>query len=152
MTPSRAARVLVPLTVLFSVSIHARAADVCMLASERAGLIKYAVQVDADQDGNKVVTADIDRDGSKDQLKWFDPGSGSIIPADNSTATLTLKSSATSYKLDQQRLYVVKLEARYYVVTGWLETEKGPWHKEIFAVTSKGFNKLCSFTGQGHGQ
>ncbi len=142
---------LASLLALFGGFSHASPADVCKLASQRTGLIKFAVPIDPDHAGNRVISADIDRDGAVDQLKWFDPGSGSIIPADYSIATLTLASRGQGFKLEQQRLHVVKIELSYYVVTAWVDSEQGPWHREVFAVTSKGFSKVCSFSGQGLG-
>jgi hypothetical protein len=124
---------------------------VCELAVKRGGLIQYAVQVDPDKDGSRTLNADIDLDGSDDQLRWFDSGSESIIPADNSTLTLTLSSNSKSFTLEQQRLSVVKFESHYYVVTTQFESALGPWYRYVFAVTQKGLTKLCSFAGKGQG-
>ncbi len=71
--------------------------------------------------------------------------------ADNSTLTLTLTSNGKSFTLAQQRLGVVKFEARYYVVTTRFESELGPWYRDVFAVTREGFTKICSFEGKGQG-
>ena len=125
---------------------------VCDLAGRRGGLTMYAVEVDPDQDGNHKIAVDIDGDGSTDTLSWFNPGSGSMIPADNSSVTLKLSSSGKSFTVEQQRLHVVKYESKYFVVTGWVESERGPWHREIYAVGRAGIKKLCSFTGKGLGQ
>jgi hypothetical protein len=125
---------------------------VCDLAGSRSGLTMYAVEVAPDQDGNHRIAVDIDGDGSTDTLSWFNPGSGSIIPADNSSATLTLSSTGKSFTVEQQRLHVVKYESKYFVVTGRVESERGPWHREIYAVGRAGITKLCSFTGKGLGQ
>ena len=47
----------------------------------------------------------------------------------------------------EQRLYVVKYEASYFVVTGWFESERGgPLHTEIYAITGTGIIKICSFS------
>lgn len=66
--------------------------------------------------------------------------------------TLTLASNDKSFTLEQQRLYVAKVESHYFVVTGWVESEQGPWHKNVFAVTAKGFRKVCAFSGKGRTQ
>jgi len=115
---------------------------VCELAVKRGGLNQYAVQVDPDQDGSRTLKADVDLDGSDDELRWFDPGS---------TLTLTLKSNGKRFTLEQHRLSVVKLEALYYVVTTRVESGLGPWFRDVFAVTQKGFIKICSFDGKGQG-
>lgn len=150
MTLLQANRLLLPVFLLLCVPVHANTSNVCNLASKRGGLIKYSVSIDPDKQGSKVLIADFDDDGSKDHLKWLDPGAGSIIPADNAIATLTL-TSHKSFTLEQQHLHVVKLNRNYYVVTGWLETEQGPWHRDVFTVTRTGFDKICSFSGPGLG-
>ena len=124
---------------------------VCELAVKRGGLVQYAVQVDPDHDGSRTVKVDVDLDGSEDELRWFDPGSGSRIPADNSTLTLTLTSNGKRFALEQQRLSVVKLESLYYVVTTRFESELGPWYRDVFAVSQTGLKKICSFEGKGQG-
>ena len=134
-----------------SSSAFAEPSRVCELAVKRAGLVQYAVQVDPDKDGVRTIKADIDLDGSVDELRWFDPGSGSIIPADNSTLTLTLTSNRKSFTLEQQRLGVVKFESHYYVVTTRVDSGLGPWYRDVFAVTQKGITKICSFSGKGQG-
>ena len=97
-------RSILVLCLCASSSAFGEPSRVCELAVKRGGLVQYAVQVDPDQDGSRTVKADIDLDGSDDELRWFDPGSGSIIPADNSTLTLTLTSNGKRFTLEQQRL------------------------------------------------
>ena len=126
--------------------------SVCELAKKRGGLNPYAVDVSPDQNGNREIVTDIDGDGLRDKIAWFDPGSGSIIPADNSTLTATLSSSGRTFTLEQQRLHVVKYQSNYFVVTRWLESERGPWHSDVYAVTRTGITKICSFSGKGLGQ
>jgi hypothetical protein len=133
-------------------AVVAEPSRICALAGTRAGLVKHAVKVEPDRYGNRVVAADFDLDGSVDSLKWNTTGSASIIPADNSTLTLSLTSSVKSVELEQQRLYVVKFDSRYFVVTSWVETEQGPWHKEVFSLSREGIKRICSFSGKGHGQ
>ena len=125
---------------------------VCELGKKRGGLTMYAVDVDADQNGTREIAVDIDGDGATDKISWFVPGSGSIIPADDSTLSMTLSSSGKTFTIEQQRLHVVKYEAKYFVVTGWVESERGPWHRDIYAVTRAGITKLCSSKGRGLGQ
>jgi len=115
---------------------------VCELAVKRGGLLPYAVQVAPDPDGSRTVKADIDLDGSSDELRWA---------ADNSILTLTLTSNDNSFTLEQQRLGVVKFESHYYVVTTRFETQLGPWYRDVFAVTQDGITKICSFEGKGQG-
>jgi len=122
---------------------------VCELASQRAGLTMYAVDVSPDEDGNREIVADLDGDGLSDKLSWFDPGSGSIIPADNSTLTVTLSSTGKAVTVEQQRLHVVKYQSKYFVVTGWAKSERGPWCTDIYAVNRAGITKLCSFSSKG---
>jgi hypothetical protein len=105
--------------------------------------------VDPDQNGNRIVRADIDLDGTDDTLRWFDGGSASIIPADPTTLTLTLSSNNQDFKLQQQRLYVVKFESRYYVVTTRAETQLGPWYLEVFSLDRNGISNVCSYEGKG---
>ena len=116
---------------------------------KRGGLVQYAVQAEPDQNGTRTVKADIDRDGSDDDLRWFDAGSRSKDPADNSTLTLTLTSNRKSFTLEQQRFGVVKFEARYYIVATRVESELGPWYRDVFALTEKGITQVCSFEGKG---
>jgi hypothetical protein len=33
-----------------------------------------------------------------------------------------------------------------------VETEQGPWHKEVFSLSREGIKRICSFSGKGHGQ
>jgi hypothetical protein len=149
MATTRANSLSLALCLCASSSVFAEPSRVCELAVKRAGLVQHTVQVDPDQDGSRTVNADIDLDGSGDELRWFDPGSGNTIPADNSTLTLTLTSTNESFTLEQQRLSVVKFESHYYVVTTRAESELGPWFREVFAVTRKGITKICSFSGKG---
>ena len=134
-----------------SSSTFGETSRVCELAVKRGGLIQYVVHVDAAKDGSRTVKTDIDLDGADDELRWFDPGSGSIIPADRSTLTLTLTSNRKSFTLEQQRLGVVKFESHYYVVTTRFESTLGPWYRDVFDVTQKGITKICSFEGKGEG-
>ena len=121
----------------------------CELAMKHGGLAHYRVQVEPDKNGNRIVRADIDLDGSDDRLQWFDGGSASFIPADPTTLTLTLSSNNQEFKLQQQRLYVVKFESRYYVVTTRAETQLGPWYLEVFALDRNGITNVCSYEGKG---
>ncbi len=151
MVTTRANNLCLLLCLSASSSAFGEPSRVCELAVKRGGLLQNAVQVDPHQDGSRAVKADIDLDGSDDELRWSDPDSGSIIPADNSTLTLTLTSTGKSFTLEQQRLGVVKLDSRYYVVTTRLESELGPWYRDVFAVTHEGITKICSFEGKGQG-
>jgi hypothetical protein len=151
MTTTRANKISLVLCLCASSSAFGEPSRVCELAAKRGGLVQYAVQVNPDQDGSRTVEADIDLDGSGDELRWFDPGSGSILPANNSTLTLTLSSNGKRFTLEQQRLSVVKFESHYYVVTTRVESELGPWYRDVFAVTQKGITKICSFEGKGQG-
>src|SRR5436190_22386166 len=78
--------------------------SVCELAKKSGGLTAYAVDASPSQNGETEIAADIDGDGASDKISWFNPGSGSIIPADNSTVTLTLSSSGKSFTVEDQRL------------------------------------------------
>ena len=143
-------------TVLLAISansaVFAASPSVCELAKKRGGLTAYAVDATPNQNGDREIADDIDGDGSKDKISWFNPGSGSIIPADNSTVTLTLSSSGESFTVEEQRLYVVKYQSKYFVVAGRVESERGPWHSDVYAITGKGMQKICSFGGKGLGR
>ncbi len=151
MSTTRANTLSLVLCLCASSSAFGEPSRVCELAAKRGGLLQYAVQVAPDQDGSRTIKADIDLDGSDDELRWSDPGSGSIIPADSSTLTLTLTSNSKSFALEPQRLSVVKFDSRYYVVTTRFESGLGPWFRDVFAVTQKGITKICSFEGKGQG-
>ena len=151
MTTTRANNLSLVLCLCASSSVFAEPSRVCELAVKRAGLIQYTAQVDPDQDGNRIINADVDLDGSNDELRWFDGGSASTIPADNSTLTLTLTSTGKSFTLEQQRISVVKFESHYYVVTTRVDSELGPWYRDVFAVTQTGITKVCSYSGKGQG-
>jgi hypothetical protein len=112
----------------------------------------YAVGVAPDQNGNREIAEDIDGDGLSDKISWFNPGSGSIIPADNSNLTLTLSSSGKTFTVEEQRLHVVEYQSKYFVVTGWVESERGPWHSDVYQIGTTGITKICSFTGKGLGR
>jgi len=149
MATTRANNLSLVLCLCAGSSAFGEPSRVCELAVKHGGLIQYAMQVDPRQDGSRTVKADIDLDGSSDELRWFDRGSGSTIPADNSTLTLTLSSNSKSFTLEQQRLSVVKFESRYYVVATRAESVLGPWYRDVFAVTQSGITKICSFAGKG---
>jgi hypothetical protein len=151
MAASRANNLILLLVLCASGSAFGAPSRVCELAVKRGGLLEYAVQVAPDKDGSRTVKTDIDLDGSADELRWFDSGSGSMLPADNSALTLRLTSNGKSFALEQQRLTVVKFESRYYVVTTRFETRLGPWYRDVFAVTQKGITEICSFEGKGQG-
>jgi hypothetical protein len=130
-------------------AVTAGPSRICDLAVKRGGLVQYTVKGSPDQGGNRTIKADIDLDGLDDELRWSDRGPGSGTPADNSTVTLTLTSNRKSFALEQQRMGVVKFESRYYVVTMRLESELGPWYREVFAATQMGLTRICSFEGKG---
>jgi hypothetical protein len=140
------------LAIFATFTALAASPSVCELAKKRGGLTAYAVDASPNQNGDREIVADFDGDGSRDKISWFDPGSGSIIPADNSTVTLTLSSSGDSFTVEEQRLYVVKYQSKYFVVAGRVESERGPWHSDVYAITGKGMQKICSFGGKGLGQ
>jgi hypothetical protein len=139
------------LTCLLSTAFAA-SPSVCELAKKRGGLTLYAVEVTADENGKSEIVTDIDGDGISDKISWFDPRAGSIIPADNSTLTLTLSSNGKTFTVEEQRLHVVKYRSRYFVVTGWVESEHGPWHSDIYRIGPKAITKICSFSGKGLGR
>jgi len=143
MATTRANYLSLVLCLCVSSSAFGEPSRVCELAVKRGGLLPYAVQVVPDPDGSRTVKADIDLDGSDDELRWSDSG--------NSTLTLTLTSNGKSFTLEQQRLGVVKFESRYYVVTTRFESELGPWYRDVSAVTREGFTRICSFEGKGQG-
>jgi hypothetical protein len=149
---SRASKLVLALSACVGSLAFAEPSRVCKPAATRVGLSQLVVQIDPDRYGDRVLAADFDLDGSVDNLRWNATGSASIIPADNSTLTLSLTSGAKSFTLEQQRLYVVKFESHYFVVAGWVETEQGPWHKEVFSLGREGITKICSFSGKGQGQ
>jgi len=149
---SRVGKLFLTLCALAGASAFSATPRVCELAATRVGLAKFASPVPTNEDGNGVLAADFDADGSPDELKWSVTGSASIIPPDNSNLSLSLTGSGKRFTLEQQRLHVIKLEARYYVVTSWVESEQGPWHKEVFAFGPKGITKICAFSGQGLAQ
>ena len=140
MSTTRANNLVLVLCLCASSSALGEPSRICDLAVKRGGLIPYAVQVDPDQDGSRTVKADVDIDGSDDELRWLD-----------STLTLTLTSNGKRFTLEQQRLTVVKLDSLYYVVTTRMESELGPWYRDVFTVTQNGINKICSFEGKGQG-
>ena len=147
---------VVKLVLLLGALVDCSAAEatsrICELAGTRIGLAQSATFVEPDQEGNGILAHDFDGDGSPDELKWTVTGSASLIPPDYSTVTLTLTSTHKNFALEQQRLAVYGFESRYYVVTSWVESEKGPWHKIVFAIGKKGLAKICSFSGKGQGQ
>ena len=151
MAATRAINISFVFCLCASGAAYGEPSRVCELAVKRGGLVQYAMTVDPDKDGNRTVKTDIDLDGSDDELRWHDPGSASIIPADSSTLTLTLTSNSKSFTLEQQRLLVVRFESHYYVITTRFESELGPWYRDVFAVTQKGITLICSFEGKGQG-
>jgi len=153
MTPSsaRLTGLILLLGVCASSWATGESAGICDLAVKRGGLVEYTVEGDAARDGSRTIKADVDLDGSVDELRWFDPRSGSITPADNATLTLTLTSNRKTFTLEQQRLGVVKFESRFYVVTTRIDSELGPWYREVFAITRDGITRICSFDGKGQG-
>jgi hypothetical protein len=124
-------------------------ARICELAVKHGGLVPFEVHVDPDRDGGHTVNADLDLDGSNDELRWYDAGPGSQGPAKDASLTLKLSSSRKSFTLQEQRLHVVNFESSYYAVTTRAESELGPWYREVFAVTDKGITRICSFEGKG---
>ena len=149
MAASRVIKIGTLLCVCIGRSVIADTPRICELAAKRGALGEFQVRVDPDQDGNRIVIADVDGDGSGDELKWFARDPGTTISADNSTVTLTLASNNKSFSLAQQQLQVVKLESNYFVVTTRVVSGLGPWEREVYAVTQKGFTKTCSFAGKG---
>ena len=141
------------LRVLFCLCVSGAAfgesGGVCELAVKRGGLVQYAVQVEPDQQGYRTIKADIDLDGSPDALRWFDPVSASLIAADNATVTLTLTSNGHNFTLEQQRFFVAKFESRYYAISTQVESVLGPWLRDVFAISQKGFTRVCSLAGKG---
>lgn len=150
MATTRANNLSLLLCLCASTSAFGEPPGVCELAVKRGGLAQYAVQVAADQDGSRTVKADIDLDGSDDELRWFEAGSGSN-PGKNATLTLTLTSNSKSFALEQQRLIVVKVESHYYAVTTRADSGLGPWYRDVFSVTREGIIRICSFDGKGQG-
>ena len=119
--------------------------EVCDLAMKRGGLTLFAVDGIKGSDGeSRIEDVRISGGDKEDELFWFCPGSGSIIPADPCTLKLTLVSSGMTYTLEEQRLHVVKYKDTFYAVTGWRKTEKGPSHTDVYRVERTGFRMLCS--------
>ena len=149
---SRIQKLALSLCALAASSAFSATPRVCELAATRVGLAKFASHVPTNEDGTGFLAVDFDSDGSPDELKWFVTGSASIIPPDYSTLSLSLTGSGKRFNLEQQRLRVIKLDARYYVVASWVESEKGPWHKEVSSLGPKGITRICAFSGQGLAQ
>jgi hypothetical protein len=125
---------------------------ICELGKKRGGLTLYVVEGAATVNGDREIAADIDRDGVIDKMVWSPSGSGSIIPADPSSISVTLSSTGETLTLEEDRLHVVKYRSTYYVVTRHVETEHGPWHSDIYRIGPKAFTKVCSFKGKGTGR
>jgi hypothetical protein len=149
---SRVQKLALSLCAFAAASASSATPRVCELAATRVGLAKFASHVPTNKDGIGFLAVDFDSDGSPDELKWSVSGSASIIPPDYSTLSLSLTGSDKRFNLEQQRLRVIKFDAHYYVVTSWVESEQGPWHKEVSSLGSQGITKICSFSGKGLAQ
>ena len=149
MTSARAINFGLLLSLGASCAAFGEQAPVCELAAQRGGLAGYVVQVDPDKEGRRILKADIDLDGTDDELRWSEPGSGSLVPAESALLTLSLTSNGKSFTLEQQRLSVVKFESRYYAVTTRLESAIGPWQKEVFVIARQGIERICALAGKG---
>jgi hypothetical protein len=124
----------------------AQASDVCALAGVRAGLTSFHIEgAPAGDFGRRIPGVNVDGDSIEDELVWFCGGSGSIIPADPCTLTLTLSSSKKTFELKQDRLHVVKVDGRLYVQTGWRKHESDPQRSDIYRIDRVGFVPVCSF-------
>lgn len=119
-------------------------AEVCALAGKRGGLTLYADYGVDDPDGNRrIENVRLSQGSGDDELLWYCPGSGSIIPADPCTLKLTLASSGESHTLEEQRLHVVRYKGVLFAVTGWRGTEAGPAHTDVYSIEATGFTKRC---------
>ena len=139
-----APRLLLLFGVCASNAVSAEPPKGCELWAKGGGFA--TVEASSNPNGERVIAADIDGDGVNDRISWFGPGSGSIIPADNSTVTLTLSSSGKSFTLEEQRLHIVKYESQYFVFSSRIESERGPIYRDVYALTKAGFAKVCSFS------
>jgi hypothetical protein len=127
-----------------SATAQAPSAEVCGLAAKRGGLTSYAdYGVETPEGARRIENVRISGGSKNDELLWFCPGSGSIIPADPCTLKLTLASSGESHTLEEQRLHVIRYKGSLFVVTGWRESETAPAHTDVYAISPAGFGKLC---------
>lgn len=143
---SRFSPLAVALVCCLTVAAHAQSSrpQVCDLAIKREGLASFVVDGVEVSNGTRRIEAVRVGDGkADDELLWFCPGSGSIIPADPCTLELTLASSGKSFVLKEQRLHVVKYRDAFYAVTGWRKSETGRTHTNVYRIERTGFRKLC---------
>jgi len=125
---------------------YAASPGVCDLGRKRGGLTLYAVEGTPIGGGESQILADVDGDGIADKIVVLNNGSGSIIPADLDVVTVTLSATDQTLTLEEQRLHVVKYQSTYFVVTGRAETDKGPFHTDIYRIGPKAITRICSFT------
>jgi len=119
--------------------------EICDLAEKRGGLTLFADdRVETGDGERRIENVHVGGGNVEDELLWFCPGCGSIIPADPCTLRLTLGSSGETYTLEEQRLHVVNYKDTFYAVTGWIGSKNALAHTDIHRLEDTGFHKLCS--------
>ena len=112
----------------------------------RLKLLPFKLEETEVENGNFAIpNVDVDADGFPDQITLFRTGSASIIPPDNSTATLRLSSSGKEFTVDFQGFYLISYGSHVYLVGGTTLSEKGPVETEIHRLGAKGFTRVCAY-------
>jgi hypothetical protein len=147
------------LTLIFGAFLTATAADAADLCQEfqaalskPTGLTEFAVEgtYDESQDGERRLRhIDLDSDGIDEEVTWFDPEAGSRIPADPNTLHVKPSSTVAAYTFEEQGLYVIRYQSKFYVVSGHLLDERGPLYVNIHQLTSTGARLVCAYECKG---
>ena len=82
----------------------------------RGGLTPYELELLPDAEGKvRITNIDIDGDGAVDEMLWWCPRSGSIIPPDPCTLSITL-SSGKQIEFEESRFELVRYRSKVYAV------------------------------------
>ncbi len=140
-------RITIILFGLCGSAIGRESSNVCdefrKLTSVRGGLTAYELEAIPTQDAKKrIPNVDIDGDGISDDIIWFCPGSGSLVPADPCTVSVAL-STGKKIEFQQPRFYLVRVRSRIYAVSIEMKENNTPSKTTIFQVDKTGFKQVC---------
>jgi len=115
------------------------------LLGTRSGLTPYALEAfPPDGWGEKrIPNLDVDGDGLSDEVRWFCPGSGSIIPADPCTLSIKL-SSGTEIAFEESRFYLARYHSRIYAVAAQSGLNREIGIGKIYRIEKSGVKLVCS--------
>jgi len=114
------------------------------LFADKASLVRLHLREDSLEDGrSRIADLDLDGDNRPDEILVSRPGSGSVIPADDSAIAVAFSSSGKTIRLAAQRLVLFRDGGRVLLIDSILQAS-GSSQSKVRTIQPDGFRNVCT--------